>query len=104
MRRRDGATPDVRTAVLELWNTTFAHDEFTGRSGSFFMFEGLGSVYWHMITKLQLAVQGCHSRAVDPRAAAALAEISDDIRNGLKAARPRCRIWPTKYRTSLCRW
>ncbi len=77
------AAPAVRAAVLELWRTTFAHDEFTGRSGTFFMFEGLGSVYWHMIAKLLLAVQGCHRRAVDPGAAAALAEIYDHIRDGL---------------------
>jgi hypothetical protein len=78
-----GAGPDARATVLELWRTTFAHDEFTGRSGTFFMFEGLGSIYWHMIAKLLLAVQGCHRRAVDPVAAAALAEIYDDIRDGL---------------------
>ena len=77
------ASPDARAAVLELWRSTFAHDEFTGRSGTFFMFEGLGSIYWHMIAKLLLAVQGCHRRAVDPAAAEALADAYDDIRDGL---------------------
>ena len=36
---------------------TFHHDQFTGRSGTFFAYEGLGSVYWHMVSKLLLAVQ-----------------------------------------------
>jgi len=80
---RIGASSEQRAAVLDLWSRIFAHDEFTGRSGTFFMFEGLGSVYWHMIAKLLLAVQGCHRRAADPAAAAALAEIYADIRDGL---------------------
>ena len=35
------------------------HDIFekTGRSGGMFGFEGLGSIYWHMVSKLLLAVQ-----------------------------------------------
>jgi hypothetical protein len=35
----------------------FDHKSFTGRSGTFFGFEGLGSIYWHMVSKLALAVQ-----------------------------------------------
>lgn len=34
----------------------FEHREFTGRSGTFFAYEGLGSIYWHMVSKLGLAV------------------------------------------------
>jgi hypothetical protein len=80
---RLAAGPGVRATVLELWRTTFAYDEFTGRSGTFFMFEGLGSVYWHMVAKLLLAVQACQARASDPAAAAALADHYHDIRDGL---------------------
>lgn len=36
---------------------TFNHRQFTGRSGTFFKYEGLGSIYWHMVSKLLLAVQ-----------------------------------------------
>jgi hypothetical protein len=75
--------PAQRSAVLELWRATFSHDEFTGRSGRFFMFEGLGSIYWHMVSKLLLAVQACHGRATDPTARQALAARYRDIRNGL---------------------
>lgn len=35
---------------------TFGHRRFTGRSGTFFGYEGLGSIYWHMVSKLGLAV------------------------------------------------
>ena len=55
--------------------------QFTGRSDRFFMFEGLGSIFWHMVAKLLLAVQGCH-RTRDPLAAE-LAEHYHDIRDGL---------------------
>ncbi len=40
-----------------LFEETFHHDQFTGRSGTFFAYEGLGSIYWHMVSKLLLAVQ-----------------------------------------------
>ncbi|MDM8529609.1 hypothetical protein QUF63_00460 [Anaerolineales bacterium HSG25] len=46
-----------RDVMLALFETTFEHDQFTGRSGTFFAFEGLGSIYWHMVSKLLLAVQ-----------------------------------------------
>jgi len=40
-----------------LYETVFRHQAFTGRSGTMFAFEGLGSIYWHMVSKLMLAVQ-----------------------------------------------
>lgn len=46
-----------RPAVLDLFEQVFNHKAFTGRSGTFFAFEGLGSIYWHMVSKLLLAVQ-----------------------------------------------
>ncbi|MGZ6230252.1 MAG: hypothetical protein ACXWMO_05760, partial [Syntrophales bacterium] len=46
------------TAQIEaLFEGIFNHNEFTGRSGTFFAYEGLGSIYWHMVSKLMLAVQ-----------------------------------------------
>src|SRR5690606_37600916 len=44
-----------QTKVQALFEKTFHHSEFTGRSGTFFAYEGLGSVYWHMVAKLLLA-------------------------------------------------
>lgn len=67
-----------RQAVLDLFEQVFNHKEFTGRSGTFFGYEGLGSIYWHMVSKLLLAVQECHQQAVsqgaDPEVIRRLAE------------------------------
>ena len=43
--------------VLQIFEDIFDHKSFTGRSGTFFGYEGLGSIYWHMVSKLLLAVQ-----------------------------------------------
>ncbi len=42
-------------AILDVYEQTFDHRTFTGRSGSMFAYEGLGSIYWHMVAKLLLA-------------------------------------------------
>lgn len=47
----------ARQPILELYEEVFRHKEFTGRSGTMFGYEGLGSIYWHMVSKLLLAVQ-----------------------------------------------
>lgn len=43
--------------LINLFEATFKHHEFTGRSGTFYGYEGLGSIYWHMVSKLLLAIQ-----------------------------------------------
>ncbi|MFK7780971.1 hypothetical protein [Psychroserpens sp.] len=43
--------------LLDIYEEMFDHKSFTGRSGTFFGYEGLGSIYWHMVSKLLLAVQ-----------------------------------------------
>lgn len=43
--------------ILNIYESVFNHKEFTGRSGTFYKYEGLGSIYWHMVSKLQLVVQ-----------------------------------------------
>jgi hypothetical protein len=43
--------------LLNVFEHVFDHQSFTGRSGTFYGYEGLGSIYWHMVSKLQLAVQ-----------------------------------------------
>ena len=42
--------------VLQLFEDVFNHKAFTGRSGTFYGYEGLGSIYWHMVSKLHVAV------------------------------------------------
>jgi hypothetical protein len=71
------------TAILDLFEETFRHDEFTGRSGTFFAYEGLGSVYWHMVSKLLLAAQETVMRSEGEPVVSALVERYIDIRAGL---------------------
>ncbi len=48
--------------LIDLFEQVFNHKAFTGRSGTFYGYEGLGSIYWHMVSKLLLAVQeNCHA-------------------------------------------
>lgn len=42
---------------LDVFEKMFNHKAFTGRSGTFYGYEGLGSIYWHMVSKLLVAVQ-----------------------------------------------
>ncbi|WP_084205850.1 hypothetical protein [Psychroserpens mesophilus] len=51
--------------LLQTYETVFNHKAFTGRSGTFYGYEGLGSIYWHMVSKLQLAVQECCLKAIN---------------------------------------
>ena len=83
-------TPLVRAEaeqIRELFEALFNHQQFTGRSGTFFAYEGLGSIYWHMVAKLLLAVQETALKARgEPDGEAlsrALREKYLDIRHGL---------------------
>jgi hypothetical protein len=71
--------------ILALFERAFNHAAFTGRSGTFFAYEGMGSIYWHMVSKLLLAVQEIyfHALEADPASAPALAEVYFDVRRGL---------------------
>jgi hypothetical protein len=44
-----------RVLLATVFEEVFDHKSFTGRSGTFFGYEGLGSIYWHMVSKLLLA-------------------------------------------------
>ncbi len=56
-----------RELLLQIFEEVFNHKEFTGRSGTFYGYEGLGSIYWHMVSKLLLAVQETCIRAIDAK-------------------------------------
>ena len=56
-KKYNGLVEKERTIILGIFEDVFCHKEFTGRSGTFFGYEGLGSIYWHMVSKLLLAVQ-----------------------------------------------
>ncbi len=73
--------------VLNLFEDVFHHASFTGRSGTFFAYEGLGSIYWHMVSKLLLATQENILWAVEqntePETIQGLLECYYDLRLGL---------------------
>ena len=51
--------------IEQIFEDVFDHKSFTGRSGTFFGYEGLGSIYWHMVSKLLLAVYEITKAAID---------------------------------------
>ncbi len=85
-KKNAAATEEIivrdRNKIMELYEQTFHHRSFTGRSGTFYAYEGLGSIYWHMVSKLMLAVQENYMRAKGP-AKEKLARIYYDVRKGI---------------------
>ncbi|KNB61472.1 hypothetical protein [Chryseobacterium sp. Hurlbut01] len=57
-----------KTLILGIFEDVFNHKEFTGRSGTFYGYEGLGSIYWHMVSKLLLAVMEVCQKAINENA------------------------------------
>ena len=53
--------------VLQIFEDVFNHKAFTGRSGTFYGYEGLGSIYWHMVSKLHVAVQEIGIKAINDK-------------------------------------
>ena len=58
-----GLPEGENAGILALYEKVFDHQSFTGRSGTFYKYEGLGCIYWHMVSKLLLAVQEALDRA-----------------------------------------
>ncbi|WP_028864419.1 hypothetical protein [Psychromonas aquimarina] len=79
--------PDALTDVFTCYEEVFNHQAFTGRSGTMFGYEGLGSIYWHMVSKLLLAVQENYFAALqlnpESDAAQKLAEYYYKVRAGI---------------------
>jgi len=57
-------TEEDEKAILDLYEKTFNHQAFTGRSSTFYKYEGLGCIYWHMVSKLLLAVGENFQKAI----------------------------------------
>jgi hypothetical protein len=76
-------------SLVATFDDVFAHRQFTGRSGTFFGYEGLGSIYWHMVSKLVLAVSENFFWAIengsDQATIDSLAKHFDAIRQGVGA-------------------
>jgi hypothetical protein len=51
--------------ILQEFENVFNHKSFTGRSGTFYGYEGLGSIYWHMVSKLLVAAQESCLKAIE---------------------------------------
>ncbi len=77
----------ARVRLQHLYETVFDHQSFTGRSGGMFGFEGLGCIYWHMVSKLLLAVQENYFAALDSGASVAscqrLGQLYYRVRDGI---------------------
>lgn len=73
--------------LFSLYEKTFNHQSFTGRSGTFYGYEGLGCIYWHMVSKLLLAVRENITEARD-----ILLPFYKDIKKGLGSSKT-----PTEY-------
>lgn len=82
-----GVVADDDGRAARAYEQTFEHARFTGRSGTMHKYEGLGSVYWHMVSKLLLAVQETTLRAADEGAdqgsIAKLTSLYRRVRDGL---------------------
>ena len=80
-----------RAEIYRIYEDLFDHQSFTGRSGTFYGYEGLGCIYWHMVSKLVLAVQELYFQAEKEAAPAAvrrtLARAYYDLRGGLGDAK-----------------
>lgn len=74
---------DERNQIATLFEEVFLHTQFTGRSGTFFAYEGLGSIYWHMVSKLLLATQETALRHQHEPASTGLVEKYYEISAGL---------------------
>ncbi len=98
IERLDGLARDPRWAdlvvrdrldVLELFEEVFSHKTYTGRSGTMYGYEGLGCIYWHMVSKLLLAIQENVYQAIAGQASKsvidALADVYYLVRAGLSS-------------------
>ncbi|MEO1061290.1 MAG: hypothetical protein AAFZ07_07710 [Actinomycetota bacterium] len=79
-----GATAEEAEVVEAIYEEQFDHAAFTGRSGAMYGYEGIGSIYWHMVAKLLLVVQ---ERQIEAR----LAGEAEEVVQGLASAYRRIR-------------
>ena len=73
--------------IEEIFEGIFNHRQFTGRSGGMYAYEGLGSIYWHMVSKLLLAALESFRKGAelgtDATVMGKLADCYFDIRAGI---------------------
>ena len=74
---------DLPEELKDLYEQVFNHHAFTGRSGTFYKYEGLGCIYWHMVSKLLLAVGETITRATSSSSLSRLIKQYAEIREGI---------------------
>lgn len=74
LEKEEGLEQQEIDSICDLFADIFNHRQFTGRSGTFFKYEGLGCIYWHMVSKLVLAVQECWTDSLRDNADGRVAE------------------------------
>ena len=83
-------TSDAELKSIEnLYEKVFDHQSFTGRSGTFYKYEGLGCIYWHMVSKLVLVIaenlERFHKEKVDKKTFDKLSKYYYDVKAGIGA-------------------
>ncbi len=78
---------EERELIAGIYESVFQHKMFTGRSGSFYKYEGLGCIYWHMVSKMLLAtgeyVARAYTEACDRNTQEKLVSLYYRIRSGI---------------------
>ena len=77
--------------ILDIYERVFNHKYYTGRSGTMFSYEGIGSIYWHMVSKLLLSVQEnfyyFHKHSSNKQKLTTLGNLYYKIRDGLSSSK-----------------
>ena len=78
--------------IPNIYELVFNHRNFTGRSGTMFSYEGIGSIYWHIVSKLLLATQenfflAKNNNSSEKNNIQSLGSYYYKIRDGLSAAK-----------------
>jgi len=85
----DDLSQKDKLIILDIYEKVFNHKAYTGRSSNMFAYEGIGSIYWHMVSKLLLAVQEIYFKSVkyneDKNIIKTLGEYYYKVRGGLSA-------------------
>ena len=87
LERDPAVSSEDSRQLCEIYEAVFSHHAFTGRSGSMYKYEGLGCIYWHMVSKLALSTSETADRAraagASQEVLASLAERFRDIKDGI---------------------
>jgi hypothetical protein len=76
-------------SIEAVYEKIFDHQSFTGRSGTFYKYEGLGCIYWHMVSKLLLVIgeniRKAESELADPVIITRLKQHYYEVKTGIGA-------------------